>query len=237
MGNRTGLDDVEKREFYTLPELEPRLWGGPARSQPIYRLRLPCFSQTVRLTEKLFVYFIFHIFESLRTRKCHFTPVFLSASSKYSLLKFRPSWARSFHSDVQENMKTFRRTWRSTVQLTIDRCYVTPRSTFIQHFYQNDLGRLIVINLCFYSATLNNEWRIFAPAPCLCSQTQRSYRQWWRARVCVTCVRRVSVACTRSSKELIRLDKCSFTSGWAFLLFCVPSRCIKIAFRLLQYQL
>jgi hypothetical protein len=38
---RTGLDDVEKRKFLTLPGLELRSLGRPARSQSLYRLRYP----------------------------------------------------------------------------------------------------------------------------------------------------------------------------------------------------
>jgi hypothetical protein len=38
---RTGLDDVEKRKFLTLPVLELRPLGRPARSQSLYRLRYP----------------------------------------------------------------------------------------------------------------------------------------------------------------------------------------------------
>jgi hypothetical protein len=36
---RTGLDDVEKRKFVTLPGLELRPLGRPTRSQPLYRIR------------------------------------------------------------------------------------------------------------------------------------------------------------------------------------------------------
>jgi hypothetical protein len=38
VGPRAGLDDVEKRKFLTLPGLELRTLGRPARSQPLYRL-------------------------------------------------------------------------------------------------------------------------------------------------------------------------------------------------------
>jgi hypothetical protein len=38
---RAGLDDLEKRKFLTLPELEVRPLGRPARSQSLYRLRYP----------------------------------------------------------------------------------------------------------------------------------------------------------------------------------------------------
>jgi hypothetical protein len=36
-----GFDDVEKRKFLTLPGLELRHLGRPARSQSLYRLRYP----------------------------------------------------------------------------------------------------------------------------------------------------------------------------------------------------
>jgi hypothetical protein len=36
-----GLDDVEKRKFLTLPGLELRTLGRPARSQSLYRLGYP----------------------------------------------------------------------------------------------------------------------------------------------------------------------------------------------------
>jgi hypothetical protein len=38
---RAGLNDVEKKKFLTLPGLELRLLGHPARSQSLYRLRYP----------------------------------------------------------------------------------------------------------------------------------------------------------------------------------------------------
>jgi hypothetical protein len=38
---RFGLDDVEKRKLLTLPELELRFLGRPARTQSLYRLRCP----------------------------------------------------------------------------------------------------------------------------------------------------------------------------------------------------
>jgi hypothetical protein len=38
---RAGLDAVEKRKFLTLPDLELRPVGRPARSQSLYRLRYP----------------------------------------------------------------------------------------------------------------------------------------------------------------------------------------------------
>jgi hypothetical protein len=39
VGHTAGLDDVEKRKFLTLPGLELRPLGRPARSQSLYRLR------------------------------------------------------------------------------------------------------------------------------------------------------------------------------------------------------
>jgi hypothetical protein len=41
VGPRTCLDDVEKRKFLTLLELEHRPLGRPAPSQPLYRLSYP----------------------------------------------------------------------------------------------------------------------------------------------------------------------------------------------------
>jgi hypothetical protein len=46
---RVGLDDMEKRQFLTLPRLEPRSLGRPARSQSLYRLRYPG-SKNVNIT-------------------------------------------------------------------------------------------------------------------------------------------------------------------------------------------
>jgi hypothetical protein len=39
MDPKFGLDDMGKRKFLTLPGLERRLLGHPARSQSLYRLR------------------------------------------------------------------------------------------------------------------------------------------------------------------------------------------------------
>jgi hypothetical protein len=41
VGPRAGLDEVEKRKFFTLPGFELRTLGRPVRSQPLYRLRYP----------------------------------------------------------------------------------------------------------------------------------------------------------------------------------------------------
>jgi hypothetical protein len=38
---RAGLDDIEERKFLTLPGLELRILGRPARYQSLYRLRYP----------------------------------------------------------------------------------------------------------------------------------------------------------------------------------------------------
>jgi hypothetical protein len=46
LGPRTGLDDVEKRKFLTLPGLKLRHLGCPALSQSLYRLRYPGSSMT-----------------------------------------------------------------------------------------------------------------------------------------------------------------------------------------------
>jgi hypothetical protein len=41
MGPSAGLDEMMKRKFFTLPGLELRLLGRPARRQWLYRLRYP----------------------------------------------------------------------------------------------------------------------------------------------------------------------------------------------------
>jgi hypothetical protein len=43
VGARAGLEDVEKREFLTLPGLELQSLGRPAHSQSLYRLSYPGF--------------------------------------------------------------------------------------------------------------------------------------------------------------------------------------------------
>jgi hypothetical protein len=49
---RAGPDDVEKRKFLTLPGLELRPLGRPARSQSLYRLRYPGSYLCYSLVEK-----------------------------------------------------------------------------------------------------------------------------------------------------------------------------------------
>jgi hypothetical protein len=49
---RAGLDDVEKRKFLTLPGLELRPFGGPARSQSLYRLSYPGWDRRSRSKKK-----------------------------------------------------------------------------------------------------------------------------------------------------------------------------------------
>jgi hypothetical protein len=44
---RAGLDDVEKRKYLTLPGLELRPLGRPARSQSLHRLLYPAPAGTV----------------------------------------------------------------------------------------------------------------------------------------------------------------------------------------------
>jgi hypothetical protein len=41
VGPRTGMDDMEKRKFLTLPELELRSVSRLARNQSLYRLSYP----------------------------------------------------------------------------------------------------------------------------------------------------------------------------------------------------
>jgi hypothetical protein len=44
---RAGLDEVKKRKLFTLPVLELRPLGRPARSQSLYRLSYPGSFSTV----------------------------------------------------------------------------------------------------------------------------------------------------------------------------------------------
>jgi hypothetical protein len=50
---KAGLDDVDKRKFLTLPGLQRRPLGGPARSYSLYRLRYPGSSDFMRTELKL----------------------------------------------------------------------------------------------------------------------------------------------------------------------------------------
>jgi hypothetical protein len=52
VGPRAGLEDVEERKYITLPGLEIRPLGRPARSLSLYRLRLPG-SRTYSVETKL----------------------------------------------------------------------------------------------------------------------------------------------------------------------------------------
>jgi hypothetical protein len=60
VGPRAGLDDVEKRKFLTLPGLELRLLGRPARSQSLYRLSYPG-SKTANKKPKIIMNFVIGI--------------------------------------------------------------------------------------------------------------------------------------------------------------------------------
>jgi hypothetical protein len=50
MGRKVGLNGLEERIFLTLPGLELRPLGRPARSQSLYRLRYPCSCQRISQT-------------------------------------------------------------------------------------------------------------------------------------------------------------------------------------------
>jgi hypothetical protein len=58
VGPRTGLDDMERRIFLTLPGLELRPFDRPAFSQSLYRLRYPGSQEAV--VAYLKVYFLMH---------------------------------------------------------------------------------------------------------------------------------------------------------------------------------
>jgi hypothetical protein len=51
LGPRAGLDDMEKRKFLTLPQLELRPLGRPAINQSIYPLRYPSSQPSSALTD------------------------------------------------------------------------------------------------------------------------------------------------------------------------------------------
>jgi hypothetical protein len=46
---RASLDNLEKRKFLTLPGLELRPLGRPARSQSLYRLRYPGSQDNIKM--------------------------------------------------------------------------------------------------------------------------------------------------------------------------------------------
>jgi hypothetical protein len=66
---RASLDDVEKRKFLTLPGLELRHLGRPARSQSLYRLRSPGENRYCRITIIYNVNMIIHVSTLLRHHK------------------------------------------------------------------------------------------------------------------------------------------------------------------------
>jgi hypothetical protein len=53
VGPRAGLEDLEKRKFFTLPGLELRSLGRPARSQSLYRLHYPGSRYSANSLKKL----------------------------------------------------------------------------------------------------------------------------------------------------------------------------------------
>jgi hypothetical protein len=51
VGPMVGLDEVKNRKFLTIPGLELRLFGRPARSQSLYRLRYPGTNNNILNTD------------------------------------------------------------------------------------------------------------------------------------------------------------------------------------------
>jgi hypothetical protein len=59
VGPRAGVDDVEKRKFLTLPGLELRPLGGPARSQSVLPDSL-IFTEHIRTdSHPMYIHFFF----------------------------------------------------------------------------------------------------------------------------------------------------------------------------------
>jgi hypothetical protein len=62
VGLRAGLDDMEKRKFFTLTGLELRPLGRSARSQSLYRLRYPGSCNLVVRWQNLLAWYLHHSF-------------------------------------------------------------------------------------------------------------------------------------------------------------------------------
>jgi hypothetical protein len=80
-----GLDDFEERKFLTLPGLELRPLGRPARSQSLYRLRYPAPYFFSGLAAKILIYFPEH---------CHVENLNVPSSTFHVLLQFLVSCQR-----------------------------------------------------------------------------------------------------------------------------------------------
>jgi hypothetical protein len=85
VGPRACLEDVEKRRFLTLPGLELRTLGRPARSQSLYRLRY-AGSQThnIRFNKNSFISSC-TFEECLRIRITFAREIFVSEMSRNQL--------------------------------------------------------------------------------------------------------------------------------------------------------
>jgi hypothetical protein len=70
VGPRTDLDDVEKRKFLTLPGLELRPLGRPARSQSLYRLRFSG-SYKIIVRKLISVPYVVHLMTPSATQLSH----------------------------------------------------------------------------------------------------------------------------------------------------------------------
>jgi hypothetical protein len=70
VGPRASLDAAEKRKFLTLPGLELRPLGRPARSQSLYRLRYPDSLAYTYLPSAFFV--ILHTSSTLAFMVCRY---------------------------------------------------------------------------------------------------------------------------------------------------------------------
>jgi hypothetical protein len=108
VGPRTGLDDVERRKFLTLPGLELRPLGRPARSQSLYRL-----SRGLHTIRPILVSFLLHQHNDNSTSSWLYCPIwilYLFQDSLSSVITSRdsdglqagwPGFGKSFFSSPQ----------------------------------------------------------------------------------------------------------------------------------------
>jgi hypothetical protein len=75
VGPRTGLEDVKKRKFLTLPGLELRPLFCPASSQSLYRLSYPGSIFEWCINEMIVSRFFPHVFPTITLYAFFFFPI------------------------------------------------------------------------------------------------------------------------------------------------------------------